>query len=187
MQKMNVTLASASPRRREILCEMGLAFNVSPADVDEENVKAAFARTLVKRLSALKAKSVYEKDKNSAVIGADTVVAYRNRIYGKPHSKQRAVEMISSLNGRWHRVYTGVTIAAEGKLYTFCVKSSVKFKKLTKEQITAYVEECDPLDKAGAYGIQDRRIVEKYKGSYTNIVGLPKEKLAEMLARVGVV
>lgn len=187
MQKIDIILASASPRRREILCEMGLTFKVEPADIDEKCVNAIFARTLVKKLSALKAYSVYENNKNSAVIGADTVVVLRNKIYGKPCSKHNACETVRDLNGKWHKVYTGVSIVVEGKLITFCVCSSVKLKKLTDEQIIQYVEECDPLDKAGAYGIQDKKIVEKYRGSYTNIVGLPREKLAEMLARVGVV
>lgn len=179
-----IILASASPRRKEILYEMGLTFEVVPADVDESGVQIKNSVTLTKRLSALKANAV-EAD-GATVIGADTVVVFRGRIYGKPHTKQRAVEMLSVLSGHWHTVCTGVTVKKGEKSVTFAVKSHVKFRRLTEEDILSYVEETDPVDKAGAYGIQDGRVVQKYRGSYTNIVGLPKEKLAKTLARMGV-
>ena len=95
--------------------------------------------------------------------------------------------MLSEMQGRWHSVYTGVTVACVGRSVTFSVRSRVKFKPLTDGEILSYVKQTNPLDKAGAYGIQDGRVVEKYRGSYSNIVGLPKEKLAKVLARLGVI
>lgn len=244
LQKKRIILASSSPRRRDILKDMGLDFEVVVGNADESQVTARSAKELVKRLSTVKvmacfvamqatdetnAQSVKTSDKsaenidlaraytesvdaecklqnddfignlcndeeavvakyaNIAVIGADTVVARKNKIYGKPLTRDKAIEMIGELNGKWHSVYTGVTVLALGVYKTFCVKSRVKFKSLSKAEIEKYVDECQPLDKAGAYGIQDKRIVEKYKGSYTNIVGLPKEKLAKVLERVGVI
>ena len=163
---------------------MGLTFEVVPADVDESGVQIKNPVALTKRLSALKANAV-EAD-GATVIGADTVVVFRGRIYGKPHTKQRAVDMLFKLSGHWHTVCTGVTVKKGKESVTFAVKSYVKFRRLTEEDILSYVEETDPVDKAGAYGIQDGRVVQKYRGSYTNIVGLPKEKLAKTLARMGV-
>ena len=181
-----VVLASSSPRRREILAEMGIDFEVCPTDADESSVGVPSPKRLVKALSALKATPAIEAHPNAVVIGADTIVVSGGKIYGKPLTEENAVKMIRQLNGRWHVVYTGVTVAKGQRRTTFVVKSKVKFKSLTDEQIIEYVRAFKPLDKAGAYGIQDEEIVEKYKGSYSNIVGLPKEKLAKTLARYGV-
>lgn len=181
----SVILASASPRRRDILDEMGVCYRVVPADVDEGAIKAVFPSVLVKKLARLKASAVAGDNPDSVVIAADTVVFCR-KVYGKPHSPHNAVEMIAELNGKWHTVYTGVCVTSKQKTLVACVASRVKFKKLTERQIEKYVAECKPLDKAGAYGIQDKQIVEKYKGSYSNIVGLPKEKLSVMLGEFGV-
>lgn len=223
-QKKRIILASSSPRRRDILNDMGLDFEVIVGDADESQVTARSAKELVKRLSAVKVMAcfvamqesqndtaqnsndesesqnedfivklysnedaVVAKYADIAVIGADTVVARKNKVYGKPYTRDKAIEMIGELNGKWHSVYTGVTVLTYGVCKTFCVRSRVKFKFLDEEEIERYVDECQPFDKAGAYGIQDKRIVEKYKGSYTNIVGLPKEKLAEVLKRAGVI
>lgn len=223
-QKKRIILASSSPRRRDILKDMGLDFEVIVGNADESQVTAKSAKELVKRLSAIKVMACFVamqesqddiaqnpndegKSQNNdfignlyndedavvakyadiAVIGADTVVARKNKIFGKPYTREKAIEMIGELNSKWHSVYTGVTVLAYGVCKTFCVRSRVKFKSLSKAEIESYVDECNPLDKAGAYGIQDKRIVEKYKGSYTNIVGLPKEKLAKVLKRVGVI
>lgn len=224
LQKKRIILASSSPRRRDILNDMGLNFEVIVGDADESQVTARSAKELVKRLSAVKVMACFvamQESKNDtaqnskyecklqnkdfiaklyndedavvakyadiAVIGADTVVARKNKVYGKPYTREKAIEMIGELNGKWHSVYTGVTVLTYGVCKTFCVRSRVKFKSLDEEDIERYVDECQPFDKAGAYGIQDKRIVEKYKGSYTNIVGLPKEKLAEVLKRAGVI
>ncbi|MCM1306120.1 MAG: Maf family protein [Bacteroides sp.] len=179
-----IILASASPRRREILDSMGLTFDVMPTNSDESVVKAKCPRTLVKRLSALKADAI--EDENAIVIGADTVVAFRGEVFGKPRSIEEAAAMLKRLGGHWHSVYTGVTLKCGKDEICFSARSRVKIKSLSDEEIASYFAASNPLDKAGAYGIQDGRVVQKYSGSYTNIVGLPKEKLAKALARVGI-
>ena len=179
-----VVLASASPRRREILTDMGIEFEILPSDIDESRISAASPRLLTKRLAVAKAAAVDVS--GATVIGADTIVVLGGKVYGKPHTKDNAVSMLGELCGRWHTVFTGVCVMCDGKKICFSVRSQVKLKALSTDEIVRYVEDASPLDKAGAYGIQDGRVVEKYKGSYTNIVGLPKEKLASVLARVGV-
>lgn len=194
-----IILASASPRRREILDLMGIEFEVKPSDADESAISAPRPSALVKKLSALKVRTVSAVIASDAtcqatssatdgtiVIGADTVVVYRNKVYGKPHTCENAEKMLATLCGRWHTVYTGVCVICGKKEFCFAVKSKVKLKAMSADEIKEYVRDTRPLDKAGAYGIQDGLLVEKYKGSYTNIVGLPKEKLASVLAKVGV-
>ena len=182
--KTRFILASHSPRRIEILRKMGIEFETAPADIDESKVHEQNPKKLVMRLSQAKANTV--DDKNAVVIGADTIVVKDGKIYGKPHTEEVANQMIKELRGAWHIVYTGVTVNHLGKTKTFVEKSKVKFKNLTDEQIADYVSKCKPLDKAGAYGIQDETVVDTYKGSYTNIVGLPREKLEKILERFGV-
>lgn len=177
---MGLILASQSPRRKEILTNLGLEFEIIPADVDESKVKDFSPSKLVKHLSYLKAKAVYDSHPEDVVLGSDTIV-YMKGVYGKPHTKENAIKMIHSLNGKWHTVYTGVTIISKKGMESYYVKSQVKFKNMTDSEIASYVEECNPVDKAGAYGIQDSKIVEKYKGSLTNIIGLPEEGLVERI------
>lgn len=180
-----VVLASASPRRLELLSAVADDITVLPSDVDESEVKESSPRKLVKELSRRKALSVAARDDNSdkTVIGADTVV-YRNKLYGKPRDRADAIRILSELNGKTHAVYTGVTVVAGGRTRTFCVKSSVRFKKLGKEEIENYVDEYRPYDKAGAYAIQEGVVVRSYAGSRTNIIGLPMEKLVKVLKEV---
>lgn len=186
MQKIDkrIILASASPRRKEILTEMGLRFEIMPADIDESAISAANPRSLVKKLSYAKAFAI--EDTDAVIIGADTVVVMGGKVFGKPHTDQNARAMLEKLCGRWHTVYTGVTVRLGSDFRRFAVRSYVKLKKLSGEEIKSCVADTNPLDKAGAYGIQDGRVVEKYRGSYTNIVGLPEEKLARVLAGFGV-
>jgi len=186
-QKDRIILASASPRRKEILEELGLKFDVIPADVDESKIKADTPDLLVEKLSLAKAGEIFKKYKEAVIIAADTTVFMDGKYYGKPGTEENAVKMLSELQGKWHTVYTGVTVCQYGVPVSFGCESKVKFKKLSKEDIEKYVKECKPLDKAGAYGIQDNQIVEEYKGSYSNIVGLPKEELYEVLMGLGVV
>ena len=191
---------------------MGLEFEVIPTDVDESTVSAKRPAQLVKKLSALKANALSvdylngldsanadniqsldsaaeEKKsdlKNPTVIGADTIVVFKDEVLGKPHSEENAVNMLKRMRGKWHSVYTGVTVKCKDKSVCFSVRSRVKMNALSDEEILNYVKDAKPLDKAGAYGIQDGRVVQKYRGSYTNIVGLPKEKLAKVLAGLGI-
>lgn len=183
----NVILASSSPRRKEILTDMGVKYEVIPANIDESEIKSRFPFLLVEKLAKAKAEHIACEHRSDTVIAADTIVVLDGKVYGKPHDRARAFEMIKSLNGRTHVVYTGVCVMCEGKKVVACVKSLVTFKTLTDEQIYAYIDDCKPFDKAGAYGIQDKRIVKKYSGSYSNIMGLPKEKLGDILVRVGVI
>ena len=185
MSNRLIILASASPRRREILTSIGVEFKILPADIDEDKVEARSPKQLTKRLSLAKASAI-NADSEALIIGADTVVVYGGKIFGKPHTRDNAIKMLETLCGRWHTVYTGVTVLCEGKTVCFAVRSRVKLKALSKDEIIKYVDDASPLDKAGAYGIQDGRVAEKYRGSYTNIVGLPKEKLARVLAGFGV-
>ena len=181
-----LTLASASPRRRELLSEVAQDLVVTPADVDESGVVAASPRALVKELSRLKARAVAALPENDerVVVGADTVV-YLDKIYGKPRDFDDAVKMILALSGKWHYVFTGVTVIYGGREITFSVRSAVLIKELDREQAQEYVRAYEPYDKAGGYAVQEGAVTQDYSGSYTNIVGLPMERLREMLRSLG--
>lgn len=181
-----LTLASASPRRRELLSEVARDLVVTPADVDESGVVAASPRALVKELSRLKARAVAALPENDerVVVGADTVV-YLDKIYGKPRDFGDAVKMILALSGKWHYVFTGVTVIYGGREITFSVRSAVLIKELDREQAQEYVRAYEPYDKAGGYAVQEGAVTQDYSGSYTNIVGLPMERLREVLRSLG--
>lgn len=181
-----LTLASASPRRRELLSELAQDLVVTPADVDESGVVAASPRALVKELSRLKARAVAALPENDerVVVGADTVV-YLDKIYGKPRDFDDAVKMILALSGKWHYVFTGVTVIYGGREITFSVRSAVLIKELDREQAQEYVRAYEPYDKAGGYAVQEDAVTQDYSGSYTNIVGLPMERLREVLRSLG--
>lgn len=183
----NIILASSSPRRRELLGRLGVDFEVRAANIEEENFYAFTPKKVAVALSREKAKTVCRSSdcNDKTVIAADTVV-FKKKIYTKPDDERDAINMLMKLNGKWHSVFTGVTIRCNGEILSFAVRSRVKFKELTRREIEDYVMTCSPLDKAGAYGIQDNYMVEKYKGSYSNIVGLPLEKLKKILTKVGV-
>lgn len=175
-----VILASASPRRFELLKTVFDDFEVRPTDADEIVIENRPSATVI--ANAKKKALAVKASKDDIVIAADTVVYMDGRYYLKPVSLENAAEMLGELNGRKHLVYTGVCILAKGKEYTFYDKSSVYFKKLTEKDILKYCADKCPVGKAGAYGIQDNFVVKKYSGSYTNIVGLPMEKLLDKLA-----
>lgn len=179
-----VVLASASPRRLALLSEVADDITVLPSDVDESRVTASSPRALVRELSRLKALSVAERlNGGDVVIGADTVV-YLDKLYGKPRDRADAIRMLSELNGKEHYVFTGVTVVADGGMRTFSVRSAVRFRSLAKEEIERYVDEYRPYDKAGAYAVQEGVVVGSYKGSLSNIIGLPMEKLVKVLKEV---
>lgn len=183
-----IILASNSPRRRELLTNIGLEFSVvadnTPEPVPEnespENIVTFLARFKGENVG----KSLNETD-DTIVIAADTVVAIDGKILGKPHSAEEAEEMLKSLSGRMHCVYTGVYVKdlCTKKTKTFCEKTEVFFKKLDIETIKDYINTGEPMDKAGAYGIQNMGslFVEKINGDYFNVVGLPVSKLGEVL------
>lgn len=180
-----IVLASASPRRLELLSAVADDITVEPSDVDESAVRARSPRALVRELSRLKALSVAERGENrgKVVIGADTVV-YLDKLYGKPRDRADALKMLGELNGRTHAVYTGVTVIARGEVRTFSVRSEVTFRDMSAEEIADYVDTHHPYDKAGGYAIQEGVVVRAYKGSLTNIIGLPTEKLVKVLKEV---
>jgi len=178
---VKIILASASPRRRQILGEIISDFSVCPSTAGEELEEWISPRQAVQELAVRKAESVYAAHGEALVIGADTVVEYMGRRLGKPLSKGDAESTLKMLRGKEHSVYTGVCVIYNGKKQSAVCRSGVEFNNLSDEFIREYVDSGSPLDKAGSYGIQDGGIVKKYTGSYTNIVGLPKELLEEML------
>ena len=191
---MRIILASASPRRRELLEQIGLSFEILPSHV-EENAKAKTPEKLVEFLSAQKAEAVFaavSEEESVLVIGADTVVARKGNILGKPKDKKAAVKMLKQLAGKAHHVYTGVTLIyrperaekpCQVRKKTFHEATKVRFYPMTREEIQAYVATGEPLDKAGAYGIQGvfARYVERLEGDYSNVVGLPVGRLYQEL------
>ncbi len=177
---MEWILASASPRRRELLAELIKEFDVLPAR-GEERVEKVPPEELVQLLAAQKSAEVsaLESAKGKLVLGSDTVVVLDEEVLGKPKNKADAVRMLTALSGRSHHVYTGVcvTLATDDgvKRWLAADDTEVVFEELTKEQIEAYVATGSPMDKAGAYGIQDGGLVKEIKGSFSNVVGLPLE------------
>lgn len=187
---MDWILASASPRRKELLRELIAEFDIIPAHGEEKDEGLREA-ALVQALSAQKAREVacLPQAKNKAVLGADTIVALDGETLGKPKDERDAARMLRALSGRSHEVYTGVCISLPTdtggrKEYIAAAKTDVRFYALTEEQIAAYIKTGSPMDKAGAYGIQDGGLVESVNGSYSNVVGLPLELLEEMLRNI---
>ena len=183
---MKIILASSSPRRKELLKEIFPSFLTLSPDCDEAN--SATPQKTVLNLSKLKADWV--SDEYDILISADTIVVYKNQILGKPSSPEDAIKILSLLSGKYHKVYTGVCIKYNRngiiKSMNFYDCSKVKMRKLSQKDIEDYVNTGSPLDKAGAYGIQDG-VVERYYGSYSNIVGLPLEKIKRKLKRVDLI
>lgn len=179
-----VILASASPRRQELLGKLGFPFEVIPSGA-EENIRETEPVTVVEELSRMKALDVFgaQKEEDVLVIGADTIVAYQGQMMGKPENQAEAVSMLKRLSGNTHRVYTGVTLCrrVEGRetVRTFHECTEVTFFPLSEAEIQAYVQTGEPMDKAGAYGIQGQGalLVEKITGDYNNVVGLPVARL----------
>ena len=182
---MQIILASNSPRRRELLAQITKTFTIEPS-LFEESAKGLSARDTALCFAVGKAREVASRFPESVVLGADTVVSLDGEILGKPYTPERAKEMLRALSGREHTVYTGVCVIGGGTELTKVVASRVIFRSLSDALIERYVKSGLPLDKAGAYGIQDGYpIVERYEGSLTNIIGLPVEETRELLARIG--
>lgn len=186
---MEIILASASPRRKAILDMFNLNFKVYPANIDE-NINVNNPYKFVESLSYTKAKSIALKNKDSLVIGADTIVHLNGNILGKPKSSNEAYEMLYLLSGKVHSVVTGISLVHEQE--EIYLKShevtKVYFKELSHKEIISYIDTGEPLDKAGAYGIQGvaSAFVEKIEGCYFNVVGLPTNKLYNLLEGIGV-
>ena len=181
MQKKKIILASASPRRRELMMQAGYEFEVQVSHKEETYISET-PDDIVKELALLKARDIAEQNeaKDLVVIGADTVVAYQGAILGKPSSKEDAFAMIQSFQGDKHQVYTGVAILSydeEGNetVVNHAVKTDVYVNSMTDEEIWKYIESDNVMDKAGSYGIQSGFAIhiEKIEGDYFNVVGLP--------------
>ena len=186
-----IILASASPRRKDILRMTGLKFSVFASDYEEDLNLKLKPRELARFLSRKKAESVAHKYTGAIIIAADTFIVFKNRILGKPRNSKEAGQMLRMLNGKAHSVITGFTImdTGSGKVSSRSVKTEVYFKKLSRQEIRAYVKSKEPLDKAGAYAIQGLGAVfiEKIDGDFFNVVGLPLCALTESLKEFGVV
>lgn len=214
-QNVRLVLASASPRRRELLSQIGLEFTVMPS-TKEENAKTTEAGALVQELSRQKAVDIWEqlsggqgqnpdadqeqiaeetqepnlngkRQPELLVIGADTVVCCEGKILGKPHSREAEAEMLTALQGRSHEVYTGVTLYSQSETVTFFECTQVEFYPMTEVEISEYIDSKEPMDKAGAYGIQGlgARFVKGIRGDYNNVVGLPVGRLYQELKSHG--
>lgn len=190
-----LVLASHSPRRSELLRSAGVLFQVRPSRVEEPGLPggrldpesaAAFAQNCAR----LKAQSVSVLQSSVWVLGADTIVMVGGRIFGKPLDKAGALQMLETLSGREHEVITGICLAFEDRVWRLgSVATRVRFKPLSREEIAAYVKTGEPLDKAGAYGIQGAGafLVRSLEGSYTNVVGLPLSEIIEWLMEENII
>ena len=187
---MAIILASQSPRRRELLAQVGLKqFIIRPALGEEKADPSLLPAQLVEELSRCKAREVAgASDPGDLVIAADTVVAIDGRVLGKPHDREEACAMLSALSGREHTVYTGVTVCRDDRMLTQHEATQVRFRPLSPREIQAYVDSGEPMDKAGAYGVQElgALLVEGIRGDYFNVVGLPLCRLGQMLSQFGV-
>jgi len=188
-------LASASPRRKDLLKQIGLEFEAYPADIDETSIGYADARKYAEEMSRQKALMVAKKfydipDEEYLVLGADTTVEVDGTILGKPKDHADAVRMLETIQGRWHRVITGITLvnSRTREVITDSELTRVKIRRMTQEMIRAYLNTGESMDKAGAYGAQGfgSLIVERVEGCFFNVIGLPLHKLSLLLERQGV-
>ena len=177
-------LASASPRRRELLTQIGLEFEVMASDADEDIKEKLSPGELVERLSRIKAEEVKARiEGNRGVIGSDTIVYHNGEVLGKPKDKDDAFRMLKSLSGATHSVFTGVTIILPEETIVFHNETKVTFDTLSDEEILKYIESGEPMDKAGAYGIQGLggAFVTSIEGEYATVVGFPIGEFSHIL------
>ena len=183
---MNVILASQSPRRRELLGLTGLDFTVRGADIDESMDPKAAPFDEVARVSRLKALAV-SRDPGDVVIAADTIVVCEGRVLGKPRDEEDAFRILSLLSGRHHEVMTGMTVVKDDEIITHTEVTKIHFRDLHPDEIRAYIASGEPMDKAGAYGIQGGAALfaDEMVGDYYNVMGLPVCRLAMILRSLG--
>lgn len=176
-----IILASGSPRRKELLETAGLDFEIIVADIEEKIPDGATPQEAVKALALQKAQAVANSHRESIVIGADTVVVCDGKILGKPKDEKDAFNMLRMLSGRSHTVCTGVALIKGDKIKNFCDETEVEFHTLSDKEIEAYVSTGEPMDKAGAYGIQGKGcvLVKRINGDYFNVVGLPVSRVCK--------
>lgn len=186
---MAVILASQSPRRKQLLEMLGMEFTVIPAKGEEVIPAGAGPKETVRALSFQKAAAVAtDAEADDIIIAADTIVCYQDMMLGKPRDEQEAARMLSALSGNIHQVYTGVTVRKGDTVLSAAECTNVKFRKLSGREIDAYIATGEPMDKAGAYGIQGIAclFVEGIEGDFFNVMGLPVCRLGKMLKELGV-
>lgn len=184
-----VYLASKSPRRKKLLSQLNIKFKVIDIHINEENKNGESPAGMVKRLSKEKLAKAREKINDGVIITADTIVVIDNKILGKPKNKKDAENILKKLSGRTHTVYTGYSVfnCRNNKFITSYEKTSVTFRKLEQDEIKNYIASGTPMDKAGAYGIQDdfgAVFIKKITGDYYNVVGLPLSSLYDSLKNI---
>ena len=183
-----IILASGSPRRKELLLNLDIPFTVKVKPTDESFPTHLKAEEIPVYLSKLKSEAFRNEIKdNEIIITADTIVWLNNEVLNKPLNYAEAKKMLEKLSGKWHTVYTGVTLSKKNISYSFFDETKVKFKELEEKEIDYYIQKYQPLDKAGAYGAQDwigLMAIEKLEGSYFNVMGLPVEKVYNELKRL---
>ncbi len=186
LSKYDIILASASPRRKQLLEELGIPFKVQSKNVEESFPSHLKPKEVAAYLSTLKAKAFLDGEFNerTLIVTADTIVTIDREILGKPTDREEAIQILKQLSGKKHQVITGVTLRSKHKQTVFSVITDVYFKILSNEEIEFYVDTFKPFDKAGAYGIQEwigHVAIEKIEGSYFNVMGLPTHRLYEEL------
>lgn len=183
-----ITLASASPRRRELLQQIQVSYALLPVDIDESPLPGEAPEQLVQRLAQQKAAAGFALQPRRPALGSDTIVVVDKQILGKPADRQQAIEMLGKLSGRSHQVMTAVAVCSEDKQSCVLNTSEVQFCELSAEQIEAYWQTGEPLGKAGGYGIQGlaAQFIVTISGSYSGIMGLPLYETAELLKQHGV-
>ncbi len=182
---MNIILASQSPRRRELLKKIDISFTARNIDISEEIYNEENPQDYVLRMAETKAAEGAKKEGNALVIGADTIVCIDNEILGKPKDKEDAAKILNKIQGRKHFVFTGVSLNLNNgeKVVSFIEKTEVNFAEMSQEEIEGYIETGEPMDKAGAYGIQDTGalFVKSINGCFYNVMGLPLRRVYEEL------
>lgn len=189
VEKMaNLILASSSPRRQELLQQLGLQFAIHSPEIDESLMADETAPDYVRRLAQQKAQAVLAKYPDAVVIAADTTLSLAGQIMGKPENKQHAFQIWSMLSGRWHSVFTGVCVATQAQIQHIVVETRVEFQTLSLEEMQRYWATNEPLGKAGGYAIQGiaAQYIPRIEGSYSNVVGLPLHETVQLLKAVHV-
>ena len=185
LQQYNIILGSASPRRKELLSDIGIEFSIQTTDKEEEYPSTLKEERIAEFLAQQKSEFLSENQKNTdLLITADTIVSYESEVLNKPQNKEQAFNILNKLSGNTHKVITGVCIKSIKKEVIFSATTMVTFRKLSPKEIEHYINNFNPFDKAGGYGIQDwigKIGIQRIDGSYSNVVGLPTKELYEQL------